>query len=469
VKSDVTLEHLLVERSTLVVDGERRIDDLGVRAGRLAAGMQRAGVRQGDSVALQLGNTVEMMMAYRACWRLGARAVALHHRFASGELDPLLELVQPVLTLRSIDEVDALVIDHLEAPPVAATPDDDAVVLFTAGSTGPPKGVRHTHRALAYKAQLMVEVHGLTADDVVLMPAPLAHISGLLNGVLVAGVAGMTTVLQQRWSPADALRLIEVEGVSFMIGPPTFFVDLMDAPDFRSERVRVQSLRLISSGGAGVATAFVERAEAELGAVVKRSYGSTEAPTVATSLASDDPDRRRTSDGHAIGDARLMVSSEGELLVRGPELFAGYLSQDQTREAVDADGWFRTGDLADIDDDGWLTIVGRIRDIIIRAGENISILEVEEVLRRHPDIVDAAAVGLRHERLGEQVAVAVVTERPFTVEDCKKWFVEQGLAPFKSPEVVAIVSTIPMLPTGKVNREGVRRVVTQPHEGPIPS
>jgi cyclohexanecarboxylate-CoA ligase len=456
VKSNITLEQLLVERSTLVVDGDRRIDDLGVRAGRLAAGMQRAGVRRGDSVAVQLGNTVEMMMAYRACWRLGARAVALHHRFASAELDPLLELVQPALTLRSIEEVDAPVVDDGEAPAIAATSDDDAVVLFTAGSTGSPKGVRHTHRALVYKAQLMVEVHGLTADDVVLMPAPLAHISGLLNGVLVAGVAGMTTVLQSRWSPADALTLIEAERVTFMIGPPTFFVDLMDAPEFRRERV--QSLRLISSGGAGVATAFVERAEAELGAVVKRSYGSTEAPTVATSLASDDPDRRRTSDGRAIGDAGLMVSSEGELLVRGPELFAGYLSDEQTGEVVGADGWFHTGDLAEIDDDGWLTIVGRLKDIIIRAGENISILEVEDVLRRHPDIVDAAAVGLPHERLGEQVAVAVVTERPFTVEACRAWFAERGVAAFKSPEVVLMVPALPMLPTGKVDRHALRQL-----------
>lgn len=458
--TDTTLEHLLAERATLVVDGDRRINDLGARAGQLAAGLQRAGVRRGDTVALQLGNTVETIMAYRACWRLGARAVALHHRFAAGELGQLLDLVKPTVTLRSTDEVVELTIDD-DAPAIAAEPDDDAVVLFTAGSTGTPKGVRHTHRALAYKAQLMVEVHDLTSDDVVLMPAPLAHISGLLNGVLVSGVAGMTTVLQQRWSPADALDLIETEGVTFMIGPPTFFVDLMDAPEFRRERVR--TLRTISSGGAGVATSFVERAEAELGAMVKRSYGSTEAPTVATSIATDDPVLGRTTDGHAIGEAELMVAASGELLVRGPELFAGYLSDEQTREAVDSDGWFHTGDLAQIDDEGWLTIVGRLKDIVIRAGENISTREVEDVLRQHPDIVDAVAVGLPHPRLGEQVGVAIVADRPFTVDECAAWFAAQGLAPFKSPEVVVVVPSLPMLPTGKVDRQALRnRIVRDP-------
>ena len=216
-------------------------------------------------------------------------------------------------------------------------------------------------------------------------------------------------------------------------------------------------MRTISSGGAGVATKFVERAESEFGAVVKRSYGSTEAPTVATSLATDDPGRRRTTDGHAIGQAELMVATNSELLVRGPELFVGYLSDEQTGEAVDADGWFHTGDLAEIDDAGWLTIVGRLKDIVIRGGENISTREVEDVLRRHPDIQDAAAVGLPHDRLGEQVGVAIVADRPLSVEDCGAWFTEQGLAPFKAPEAVVVVSALPMLPTGKVDRQAGAR------------
>jgi acyl-CoA synthetase (AMP-forming)/AMP-acid ligase II len=181
---------------------------------------------------------------------------------------------------------------------------------------------------------------------------------------------------------------------------------------------------------------------------------------VAPWLASHDPERRRSTDGHAIGAAELMLAANSELLVRGPELFAGYLSDEQTGEAVDTDGWFHTGDLAEIDDAGWLTIIGRLKDIVIRAGENISTREVEEVLRRHPDIDDAVAVGLPHPRLGEQVGVAIVARRPMSVEDCGAWFTEQGLAPFKCPEAVVVLSTLPMLPTGKVDRQAVRERLT---------
>ena len=139
----------------------------------------------------------------------------------------------------------------------------------------------HTHRGLAHKALTMVDVHGLRGRDAVLMPAPLAHVSGLLNGILVPGAAGMRTVLMARWDPERALQLVEHERITFMIGPPTFFVQLMAAPGFTAERVA--TLRLVSSGGAGVTPAFVAEATERLGARVKRSYGSTEAPTITSS------------------------------------------------------------------------------------------------------------------------------------------------------------------------------------------
>jgi cyclohexanecarboxylate-CoA ligase len=314
--------------------------------------------------------------------------------------------------------------------------------------------VRHTHASLTYKTRLMVDVHELGPADVVLMPAPLAHISGLLNGVLVAAASGMTTVLMQRWSPADALDLIERERVSFMIGPPTFFVDLMGDPAFSTERV--ESLRLISSGGAGVAPSFVRQAAATLDAVVKRAYGSTEAPTVATSMASDGADHRADYDGRAVGDAELRLV-DGELWVRGPELFAGYLDAAQTAAVVTEDGWFRTGDLATITDDGWLRIVGRLKEIVIRGGENISIREVEELLEAHPAVRQAAVVGIAHERLGEQVAAAVVGD--LSLDDCRRWFDQNGAARYKTPEVVVSVDALPVSGTGKVDREQVKRLV----------
>ena len=447
-----TLEPLFADHS-VVVDGDRRIDDVGDRAGRVAAGLREQGVRRGDSVAFQLGNSAEAVVAYRACWRLGARAVAIHHRAAPAETDHLISQVEPTLVLRDTGSLHEL--ERAEPSPIEAEPDDEAVVLFTAGSTGRPKGVRHTQRALAYKAALMQQVHGLTPDDVVLMPAPLAHISGLLNGVLVPGVTGMTTVLMGRWSPSEALALIEREHVSFMVGPPTFFVDLMEDPSFRRDGVK--SLRLVSTGGAGVAPTFVTRASRTLGALVKRSYGSTEAPTVATTYSDEPIDPHL--DGHVIGAAELRVV-DGELLVRGPELFLGYLDGEQTAAAMTDDGWYRTGDLAHIEGAGWLLITGRLNDIVIRAGENVSIREVEDTLHAHPNVAAASVVGVPHDRLGEQLAAAVVTNgQPFTLEECRAWFDQRGVTKFKTPEIVVVVDALPLLPTGKVDATAVRSLV----------
>lgn len=421
----------------------------------LAGGLLAAGVRRGDVVAWQAPNVDAVPALYRACWQLGAVAAPLHHLAGETEVTRLLDRLAPRLFLAS-DEIAARVDGwRAGAPPFTgarARPSDPAVVIWTGGSEGEPKGVIHTHRGLAHKARTMVQVHGLTREDVVLMPAPLAHVSGLLNGVLVPGAAGMRTVLVERWDPGAALDLIERERVSFMIGPPTFFVGLMGASDF--SRSRVTSLRLVSSGGAGVTPAFVAEATDALGATVKRAYGSTEAPTVTTSFAGDPAERAMTTDGRAVGAAALRIAGDGELLVQGPELFAGYLDEDQTRAAVTR-GWFHTGDLADLSD-GWLTITGRKKDVIIRGGENIAAAEVERVVEAHPAVREAAAVGEPDERLGERVCVFVVADASFDLAECRRWFERQGVARFKTPERIERVGAMPTLAAGKIDRSALR-------------
>jgi len=336
----------------------------------------------------------------------------------------------------------------------AARPSDLAVALFTGGSTGEPKAVLHTHRGLAHKALTMVHVHGLRRRDAVLMPAPLAHVSGLLNGVLVPGVAGMRTVLMSRWDPDEALRLIEANAISFMVGPPTFFVQLISAGSFNPGRV--ETLRLVSSGGAGVTTAFVVEATERLGARVKRSYGSTEAPTITTSTARDSLRRASETDGRVVGSCELKLGPDAELLVRGPELFAGYADPAQTRAAVTR-GWFATGDLATIDDRGWLTIVGRKKDVIIRGGENIAAAEVEETLVANPGVREAVAVGYPDDALGERVCAFVISDGQFGLEECRAWFAQRGVARFKTPERVVRVDAFPVLAAGKVDRAALRK------------
>lgn len=418
----------------------------------LAGGLRSAGVRHGDVVAWQAANLPEVPALYRACWTLGAIAAPIHPQTGPAELDRIVAALEPRLFLPSGELTARVAAMRGAGHPVTRSrcrPADLAVVLLSAGTTGTPKAVLHTHRALAHKTITMVRVHGLRRTDVVLMPAPLAHVSGLLNGVLVPGAARMQVVLMARWEPEEALRLIEREQVSFMIGPPTFFRHLMDAPRFATERVR--SLRLVSCGGAGVSADFVAEARARLDARVKRSYGSTEAPTLTSSTARDSPRRAAETDGHPVGQAELRVAPDGELWVRGPELFAGYANPAQTRAAIRR-GWFRTGDLATIDAGGWLTITGRKAEVIIRGGENISAAEVEAVLEAHPRVRQAAAVGVPDRSMGERVCAFVVTDGPFDIGECRAWFEARGVARFKTPERVVVVDALPVLAAGKVDR-----------------
>jgi acyl-CoA synthetase (AMP-forming)/AMP-acid ligase II len=458
-----TLDALLSAPSGTADVGRQLVDDrrtlsaveLKDVVAHLAGALRERGVERGDTVAWQSPNRWEAVALYRACWRLGAVAAPLHHQAGPAEVEQLLAGLDPRLVVDP-DDVEDMAAAGPAVHEGAAHPHDLAVVLHTSGSTGAPKGVLHTQASLAYKATLMAEVHDLRHTDAVLMPAPLAHISGLLNAVTVAGAAGMTAVLMARWDPDRALDLIEHHRITFMIGPPTFFVSLREATSFSPERV--QSLRLISSGGAGVTPAFVRDTAERFGATVKRTYGSTEAPTVTTSHAGDDPERARDTDGRPTGTVQVRLGQGDEVWVRGPELFVGYTDPDRTAEVV-ADGWFRTGDVGHLDPDGWLTIVGRIKDLIIRSGENIAAADVEGVLEAHPAVAQAAVVGRPDERLGEQV-VAFVVCRPGATLDlgtCQEWFTERGIARFKTPEIVEVVDELPLLAAGKVDRAELRR------------
>ncbi len=382
-------------------------------------------------------------MLYRACWRLGAVAAPVHHLVGERELAGILAAVEPALVVEDLDALptgDPVGEAWTESPHTCV-----AAVLFTSGSSGAPKGVLHTQATLAYKAVQMQSAHGLGPGDRVLMPAPGAHISGLLNGITLPGVVPFPAVFMARWDPEAALTLIEREHVTFMVGPPTFFVSMMQAPGFTPERVA--SLRLISSGGAGVGAVFVAEASAAFGARVKRTYGSTEVPTIIT-------------DGHTIGSIEVRVDGNGELLARGPEVCAGYLDAAQTAEAFTADGWFRTGDLATIDAAGTIEIVGRLKDVIIRGGENISTAEIEQVLEAHPDVRHAVAVGEADPLMGERVVAFVEGSRTFDLDACRAWFAERGVARFKTPERVVMVDELPLLATGKPDRAALRARVS---------
>jgi len=464
-----------------VVDGDVQIDagTLERLVSGLAGGLRGLGVRRGDVVAWQLPNWWEAVALFRACWRCGAVAAPLHHQVGATEVARVLDDLDPAVSFSTPGQalaglVDAIGVrggdprfdDLLAGHPVttgSARGSDMAVVLFTSGSTGHPKAVLHTHRGLAYKARSMVQAHGLTPADVALMPSPLAHVSGLLNSVLVPGTAAMTVVLMEKWDAGRGVHLAGEYGATFMIGPPTLFVGMMEVPDFRS---RVQALRVVSCGSMGVTPEFIDSARLAFGALVKRTYGSTEAPTVTTSTAEDGPERARDTDGRSVGEAVIRVvdpatdrpvpaGQRGEVLVRGPELFVGYGEEAQTRAAVRR-GWFGTGDLGVLDPEGWLTIVGRLKELIIRGGENIASAEVERVLEQHPEVRQAVVVGCPDRRLGERVAAFVVGSPRVDVAECRRWFAAQGVARFKTPEVVVHLDEIPLLGVGKPDRPELR-------------
>lgn len=475
----------------VLIDGDHRLTagELTAAVRRLAGALAARGVARGDAVCFQLPSWWETVAVYRACWRLGAVAVPIHHLAAEADVRRELDAIHPreliaaqglaaaahrgangpALVVRGDGSFETL-LEGPEHPGVDARPGDLAVVLFTSGSTGGPKGVLHTHRALAYKAATLLGVHGIDHRDTVLMPAPMAHISGLSNAVMLPGAGGLTSVLMDRWDPERAVELVQREGVTFMMGPPTFFQTMMAAPNFSARAT--DSMRLISCGGAGVTPSFVAAASAAFGAVVKRTYGSTEAPVVTTWHAGDPPERCGDSDGRAAGEIVLRVvdpaggedrptGEPGELWLRGPELFVGYTDAERNDGVITDDDWFRTGDLATIDADGWLRIVGRIKDIIIRGGENIAAAEVEATLEAHPSVHQAVAVGYPDERLGERVCAFVVLAEggAFDLDECRRWFAERGATRFTWPERVQILAELPVLASsGKADRAALREL-----------
>jgi len=460
------------EATALVVEATAFLSHLvGSAASPAAAG------QPGPVVAVQATNRWEVMALAVAAWGAGATVLLVPARAGRAALAHALEATGPVAVvseegLPAADHPEALVLGDRSAmgwpqwlagpTPSGAAPDPHrgragvAVILPTGGSTGPPKLVPHTHAALARKATQMVDVHGLGPDDVVLMPAPLGHMSGLLNGILVPAAAGMATVLMPAWAPDRAVRLCRRDGVSFMVGPPAFFTTLADAST--PTPGPAPSLRVISCGGAGVTEGFVEWARATFGADVKRSYGSTEAPTITSAWPGDAGDRKARTDGRVIDpDTEIRVDPlSGELQVRGPEVTHGYLDAGRWRTACTEDGWFRTGDRAHIDD-GWLVVDGRLDDMIIRGGENIVAAEVERLLEQHPDVRQAVVVAEPHATLGQRVCAFVVSDPHFDIDVCRRHFADQGASRIATPERIVVVSVIPTLSTGKADRLSLAR------------
>jgi cyclohexanecarboxylate-CoA ligase len=469
---DQTLGRLLLEmpsRPDAVVSRTRALGTghLLEHAQRVAGALRDRGVGHGDAVAWQLPNGLDPIVLYWATWWLGAVAVPLHPDASAREAESVFTRVVPVITIATADaraltganvvvEHDAL-LDALDGDPATAPsclPSDIAVLLTTSGSSGRPKTVIHTHRTLAYKARQISTVHATGPDDVVLMPAPIAHLAGMLHGALHPAATGAKAVVMEKWDAERALELVRTERVTMLFGPPVYALGIISAPGFRPEDV--SSVRLVSSGATTITEEYARQVADAFGAIVKRTYGSTEAPVVTSSFPGDPPEKGWTTEGRVVGDAELEIrdpgsgavlpdGEEGELWLRGPELAEGYLDKEQT-DAAFVDGWFRTWDRARFDD-GWLLVSGRSADVIIRGGMNVSASEIEAALERHPSVREAIVVGYPDDVYGERIGAFVVSDAPIDRDACVQWFAEYGIAKYKVPDTVVTVDTIPVLAT----------------------
>ena len=343
--------------------------------------------------------------------------------------------------------------------------DAPAVLLFTSGTTSAPKGVLHTHRSLLCEMDSFPSIHSLTPDDRYLGGAPVGHIAGLVYGAMTPFALGTSTVFLERWVASRAVAAITDERATFQTGPPTFLQTLAAA----SGSANTRSFRLFSTGGAASPTEAARAAAARLGCVLKRAYGSTEIPTLTATALGDDERARTETDGRAIGGAEVRIASpdgdslplgdEGEIWGRAPEMFSGYL--DPVVEAFTTDGWFRTGDIGVLDQDGLLRVTGRMKDIVIRGGENISAPELEELVASHPAVADVAIVGIPDERLGERVCAAV-SLRPgatLTLDDVVKHLRGLNVATHKLPEQLEIMPRLPRTTSGKVAKAALRAAI----------
>ncbi len=447
-------------------------------ARRLAGGLAARGVGPGDVVAMQLPNWMEAAATFWASALLGAVVVPVVHFYGRKELTHILGDAKPrvFITAESFGHLqfDAEVAaevpivgvvgrdfeDLLAADPMPevlpADPAGPTLIAYTSGTTSVPKGVVHSHRSLVHETYQLV---GQNRRDTgkMLTATPVGHFIGMVGALLMPVLSGTAINLTDVWDPGKALALMKSDGLSIGGGPPYFVTSLLEHPDFTTEHLA--GVRTVGLGGSTVPVAVTERLDA-MGIVAFRSYGSTEHPSITGSRWDAPKSKRLYTDGCPLSGVEVRLAEDGEILSRGPDLCLGYTDEALTARAFDDQGWYHTGDIGVFDDDGYLTITDRKADVIIRGGENISAVEVEETLLSMPGIAEAVVVATPNPRLGEQ-ATAVLRMLPGhpipELDDVRAHFASCGMARQKWPEQLVAVDDFPRTASGKVQKYKVRR------------
>ena len=482
--------------------------ELAARVERIAAGLIGLGIEKDDVVSCQLPNWWQFTALALACSCIGAVINPLMPIFRERELKFMLGLAESKLLIvprefrgfeygsmargirpelrylrhllviggdrqESFEQV--LLESKDKSRPQATgqlsarrtTANNVMQLVYTSGTTGEPKGVMHTANTLFSNLRPFAERLRLGQNDVVLMASPMAHQTGFMYGLLMPVMLGATAVLQDIWEPKRAAERIGHEGVTFTMASTPFLSDLTDV--IAGGEDEVPSLRIFLSAGAPIPRVLVERATQALKANIISAWGMTENGAVTTTRLDDSPQKIFHTDGCPLPGMEVCVAdlankplppgTEGMLKVRGCSNFVGYLKRPRLY-GHDTDGWFDTGDLAQIDADGFIRITGRSKDIIIRGGENIPVVEIEGLLFRHPAIQAVAIVGFPDQRLGERACAFVVVKpgETFSRNEMVRFLEQEKIARQYLPERLEIVEDLPRTPSGKVQKFKLREV-----------
>lgn len=474
---------------------------------RFASALQDLGIEKGDHVAFLLGNTPHFLISMYATMRLGATAIPINPIYTPDEisyiiqnsdakavvaLDMLLPLIEKASgafpsvktyiiceTKPDTGEKLAALPENLRGKvksftqlvmssspdtlPVEVAQDDTAVILYTSGTTGRPKGAMLTHENLFSNARDVADYLGFTADDRVIAALPVFHVFALTVVVNAPLLKGATILLIPRFSPNDVFETARKEEATVFAGVPTMYNFLVQTPDTNVSDF--SSIRLAISGGSSLPVALLHNFENKFNVRISEGYGLSEASPV-TCFNPLDRDRKAGSIGTSIINVENRVVNElgddveigevGELIVRGPNVMKGYYKMPEETEATIRDGWLYTGDLAKVDEEGYFFIVDRKKDLVIVGGYNVYPREVEEVLFAHPGVVEAAVIGLPDADFGEAVhAYVVLKEESITREDLHAYCAEH-LAKYKIPKQFEFLEELPKNTTGKILRRSLK-------------
>ncbi len=466
-----------------------KLDDTVLTYGQLdqltrqVAGLLSAkGIGPGDRVGVMLPNVPHFAIAYYGILRAGGAVVPMNVLLKGRETtfylkDPGAKAVFVWKDFADAAQVGAdesgaecIVVDPtgffelLEgaeggpAEPVQRAGDDTAVILYTSGTTGTPKGAELTHDNMRRNAEAARQLFSLDADSVVLGALPLFHSFGQTCGLNATVAAGGLLTLIPRFEPGKALEIIQRDKVNVFQGVPTMYGAMLNLPDAAS--FDTSTLKVCASGGASMPVELMKGFEQQFGCKILEGYGLSETSPVA-SFNHPDKERKPGSIGTPIEGVQMKVVDDdgnevdagavGEIVIKGHNVMKGYWNREDANAEAIKDGWFFTGDMAKIDEDGYFFIVDRKKDLIIRGGYNVYPREIEEVLYEHPSVREAAVVAMPHPELGEEVGAAVaLKDGAETTPEELQAFVKEQVAAYKYPRLVWLVDELPKGPTGKI-------------------